>query len=494
MTIARFLGTVMVVFVCFSGHGQTDNYWSWSFNTTSMLMAGSVVGGGAGPSSIFYNPAQIGIENTKALSLSASIISIQFFRADNIAGEGIDANKVLFKVQPRFVSYLLPSKKEKWNIELVILTPSSGEIDYVIHYLDEFDLIERTIGEEIYSGYIRYNRKYTDTWIGAGVSNNLGKNWSIGGSAFLSIKNLKYYNRSLAQAYQNSDSVLVGQILEAGYIALHNREEEFKYWNLSLALKLGIFYTAPSKKYSLGLNLSLPNLNIYGEADLRKSYSRSNVHDDQSQAFTRNEAFNESHQNVRSHVSTPFSVAFGIRIMTFAKLDELTITAEYFHSIEPYSLASAETQATYIPQTITPPFEGVMSYNSSANSVTNIALGMRKRFTENFELLGGLRTDFSALGEDMAALQKKYSAVTVIPIDKYHLTLGPVFVIRQFEILSGIQYTFGRNKNFEQVINFTDAVEYDAENDLVLEGLPQNNASAHFNEISLFLGLIVDLN
>lgn len=84
---------------------QSDNYWSWTFNTPSMLVAGSVVGGSAGPSAVFYNPALINHEQVPSLTLSANLVSLQSFKANNIAGEGIDADKLIFKIQPRFLSY-----------------------------------------------------------------------------------------------------------------------------------------------------------------------------------------------------------------------------------------------------------------------------------------------------------------------------------------------------------------------------------------------------
>jgi len=46
-----------IILILFSSHGllaQSDTYWSWNFNTPSMLLAGSVVGGGAGPSAIIF--------------------------------------------------------------------------------------------------------------------------------------------------------------------------------------------------------------------------------------------------------------------------------------------------------------------------------------------------------------------------------------------------------------------------------------------------------
>ena len=33
-------------------------------------------------------------------------------------------------------------------------------------------------------------------------------------------------------------------------------------------------------------------------------------------------------------------------------------------------------------------------------------------------------------------------------------------IIRDFTIISGLQYTFGRNKNMEQIISYTEPVEY----------------------------------
>ena len=45
----------IIVFAVIRGSlAQSDNYWSWTFNTPSMLVAGSVVGGGAGPSAIYF--------------------------------------------------------------------------------------------------------------------------------------------------------------------------------------------------------------------------------------------------------------------------------------------------------------------------------------------------------------------------------------------------------------------------------------------------------
>ena len=99
-----------------SANSQSENYWSWNFNTPSVLLAGSVVGGTAGSTAIFYNPSLIDNDSVPTLSISANILSLQFFEAENIAGDGIDANKFIFKVQPRFVSYVYPTKNKKFGL------------------------------------------------------------------------------------------------------------------------------------------------------------------------------------------------------------------------------------------------------------------------------------------------------------------------------------------------------------------------------------------
>ena len=145
---------------------QSDNYWSWNLNTPSTLLAGSVVGGSAGPSAVYYNPALIDHENVPSFSLSASIVSLQFFKAHNFVGNGIDVDKTILKVQPKFLSFVLPSKNDRLGMEATILSPVSEEMNFRVQHFDELDIIRRTQGNETYSGYLNYSRKYDATWGG----------------------------------------------------------------------------------------------------------------------------------------------------------------------------------------------------------------------------------------------------------------------------------------------------------------------------------------
>jgi hypothetical protein len=49
----------VLIFLSFLPTGQSHHYWTRSFNEESSLLSGAVVGGGSGPSAIYYNPASI---------------------------------------------------------------------------------------------------------------------------------------------------------------------------------------------------------------------------------------------------------------------------------------------------------------------------------------------------------------------------------------------------------------------------------------------------
>ena len=79
-------------------------------------------------------------------------------------------------------------------------------------------------------------------------------------------------------------------------------------------------------------------------------------------------------------------------------------------------------------------------------------------------------------------------------MDKYHITIGPLAKIKHFEVVTGIQYSFGRNTDLDPLVNFPDPYEYIPQTGQALEGFRQDQASVSINEIALFFGMTVDLN
>jgi len=83
---------------------QSTNYWTRSFNEESSLLAGAVVGGGAGPTAIYYNPASISEVEASKLSLNASLFSFDIITLKNALGNNIDIGSTKFNIEPRLIS------------------------------------------------------------------------------------------------------------------------------------------------------------------------------------------------------------------------------------------------------------------------------------------------------------------------------------------------------------------------------------------------------
>jgi len=131
--------------------------------------------------------------------------------------------------------------------------------------------------------------------------------------------------------------------------------------------------------------------------------------------------------------------------------------------------------------------DDVLSFYTEAKSVTNMAIVFKQYISPSLLFLGGFRTDFTSITSDNIRFQGDKFKINQILIDKYHITLTPVLTIKRFQIVTGIQYTSGRNNDIEQVVNFLEPIKYNPLTRQALEGIIQNNAFASINELTFFL-------
>ena len=96
-------------------------------NEESFMLAGAVVGGGAGVGSIYYNSALISDNNKSNLSLNVSLFSLDMYRIENALGDNINLESSRFVIEPRFFSYIHKSKKQK-GISFQLITMSTENL------------------------------------------------------------------------------------------------------------------------------------------------------------------------------------------------------------------------------------------------------------------------------------------------------------------------------------------------------------------------------
>ena len=162
--------------------GQSYNHWTRSFNEESSLLAGAVVGGGAGPSAIYYNPASISEIKESKLSVHASLFSFKFYNVKNAIGDGLDMKWMSVQAEPRFLSYMIqPKNHPDWSFELAVLNNENYRLDIGQSVNQEINILTRNEGLDRYFAVIQTQNRYRDDWVGAGWS------WKINPRFFFGV-------------------------------------------------------------------------------------------------------------------------------------------------------------------------------------------------------------------------------------------------------------------------------------------------------------------
>lgn len=471
---------------------QSDHYWTQNFNTESSLVAGAVLGGAAGPSAVYYNPALINEKEANRLSLSMNLMSMHYTKVENLAGTETKTDRFNFLIQPKFISYTGNAKKnKKITYEVAILTPIKKDLRIDYFYNTKLDIIKRLDGIESYDAKIIYRDKYQDLYFGGGFSYRINEMFSIGVSGFLSVKLLEFSTNISMKAMQEGDTVYSNGIPEPYYSAVNNSSEWLKYYDLSIIIKAGFHYQSLNGKLGAGVKVSLPNIHIYGEGKVNKEYKRAEVYNDLNNSFTENLDFVGYQEHVLTNIKDPLSIALGLQYRTKNKKNAIMLSMEYFFPIDTYSLLKTRNTETSGNLKV-PDIPKAMSYFSSSDGVFNFALGYVQYFSEKFTVAGGFKTDFNNLSTVARSTNPEdllHPRMRNLYLDKYHLLVGPSFRIKTFGVILGIQYSWGRQWDLPNIANFSNPIEFNPETNKSLQGIQENNMVLKYNEITLFFGV-----
>ena len=165
----RKLLFIFLFFPIFSW-AQPGNYWTNSFNSEASLLSGAVVGGNAGITAIFYNPAGISeIENSR-IDLNASLFNLEHKIYKNPLGTDTQMDNWNFAVFPRFISYLYPSKKDKnLTYQVAVFNKNNARTEIYNRVRKTDTHLSNQTGEEEYTGLFDLTSEYSDIWGSFGV-------------------------------------------------------------------------------------------------------------------------------------------------------------------------------------------------------------------------------------------------------------------------------------------------------------------------------------
>ncbi len=473
--------------------GQSHNYWTRSFNEESSLLSGAVVGGGSGPSAIYYNPASISEVKASKLSLNASLFSFDFINVQNALGDGIGLKSSRGNIEPRFISYMIKSKRFKnWSFEIAVLNNENTKSEITESVDDRLDILTGIPGDERYFAFYQNSNHFRDDWIGMGGSVKLSDRLYAGISMFVTIKSNDYTSAIDIEAYSLNDSIFVDNAYVTQYIAAYESSSYLRFNDYRLTWKAGLLYNA--ENLSFGLSLTTPSLGgIYSDGKrVTRKEKQSNITNPDTGEPLPDYVIVDYQEKKDVHVSykTPFSLAAGITYKFPDRKRTIYSSVEFFSKTNPYRMVEAEESQVIGTGSGSNEvlYTDWLTYVSGARPVFNVALGYSWKLKKDLLLMGGFRTDFNYMKNLDYGEFEGYNKVQTINVDLYHITCGFSWNILGQDIITGIEYTVGRNKDQQQIANLSDPVEYNTIDNIPLQGIRTNDMISLYNSISLYLG------
>jgi len=490
----KFNGILFIIIILgpLISKAQSHNHWTRSFNEESSLLSGAVVGGGSGPAAIFYNPASIAEITESKFSLHASLFSFNFLTVKNALGEGVDLDYVRGEIEPRFLSYMVkPKKHPEWSLEFAFLNNENYRMDITQSVDQNLDILTNLPGEERYYAYFQYRNIYRDDWFGFGGSWKMNPHLFIGASMFLSVKTMEYSFGIDIEAFP-LDSVFIDDEYIPFYSANYQEMEYAKYNDYRLLWKFGLLYK--KERFSVGFNITTPSVGgIYSDGKkVTRKEKQSNI------------TFPETGESIPDYVLTdysekkdvfvnsksPLSIAAGFTYYIPEKTQVLYTTVEYFAGIDPYRIVQANENPALAAGSV---FQDInynewLTFVSGAKPVLNAAVGYRWRVKQDLLLMAGFRTDFNYRKNYDYNPYAQNKSMKGMYLDLYHLTSGLSWRIKGQDLMTGLQYTVGREKNQEQFINLSDPVEFNTTEMGPLQGTRQSTMDILFNSLSIYFG------
>jgi hypothetical protein len=485
----RKLVSVFLVLFPFIIKAQINNYWSYNFNEESTMIAGAVVGGGAGASSIFYNPAIISDINESKLSLNASLFAYDINKAKNILGEDIDLQSTRFYAIPRSVSFMYkPRNHPGWSLEFAYLNVANSEYSGVNFTEKNIDILTYLPGIEQYQAYTDLKTDIRTDFFGAGGSIKLSENLFVGSSMFVSV-NSKYSTYQLDINAFPTGTESNEEI--AYYNAKHETQEMVKFNDYRLLWKIGIFYKKP--RFSAGLNITTPSVGgIYsdGKKVMRKQGQNNITNPDTGEPMQNFMIVDYAEKKeVSVAAKSPFSIAAGCTYSTSDLKKTIYTTVEYFSSVESYRMVEVDENTNLGEGSIleNEDFSEWLTFVDGANSIFNAAIGYRSYLKNNLKLLAGFKTDFNYKKKKETSPTNPDKSIKSNNVDFYHLTSGLSVRIKGQDITAGLQYTLGLNNGTKQLVNLSHPVEFNFEELRALQGTRTNTVKTVYNSFTLLL-------
>ena len=429
----RTLVLSYILLINFTVFGQINRYWDNNFNAEASLTSGAVVAKGAGPTALFFNPAQIAEAKYSNLTFNANIGTMDYYKGLNAFGPNNNIDQTSFYIQPRYFSLLIKHHQlEDFQFQFAVFTKDREDFRYK---KEISNLIDST--QSIYN--FDYSNYYDDTYIGIGTGYKINDKLNFGYTLFGSFKTLK-------KEYSEQSSTFINQSSSADQInSIFSYSEAIHITSVSLLSKIGFQYEL--NNVHLGLNITLPSLIIHKSGKAEKNILNQNLTDRNGNPVINQTGYVNDNQ-AKGTIKDPLSISFGINWTSDNDKDEIRFKTEYFHDINEYNLIDSDNKWIKSYKYSSLPADPLI-IKHQASSIINFAFGYSHQQNEHLKIHGGIRTDFNT------QMEYEYDPNDLFKFNynMYHLTSGLGFDVFGHNIIFGLEYSLGKNNHSPTIIN-----------------------------------------
>lgn len=468
-----------------------NHYWSNNFNSISSLLGGAVVAGMGDNTSIFYNPATISqMEIGKQFSLTTSLFTLNTYSFKNMLGDGFDLKTDNFIAQPPFMSYSYNPENSDFSLSAVVLTRIKEDFELEWNNSTYYDVLNNLPGDEKYNTSFRYRNYFVDTWVGVAMAHQVSPRFSYGISLFASGVTFRYVFAYAASAYSVNDTLNPEIYPQVQRIAQGNYSESVRFTDYRIIFKFGFAYQI--EKWKFGLNITTPSLHLFSSGE---KASRTQL---VSNISVTNELFLPDYQifdgqekdQLKTKFKLPFAISFGFIKEFGSKDNRLYFTTEFYGRIKEYKMVDAQINDDITQDNIYQRLNNKdwLSFATATKSFMNIVIGYSWQIKKKMEFYNSIRSDFSSIKNAEFDSYSNYNKLKTSNYNVYHYAAGLKFDIKRNTFIAGGQVSFGYNNNVKQIANFSDPIELNTEDNLVLQGRIADDMRVMYWGFNIYVG------
>ena len=454
-----------LIIICNVGYSQDSHYYSQQPDSKGNLMGGTGTAGSRGLAAIFYNPGIVALFDESNIGLNGSLYSYDIIKiSDKENSNRLEGSNV--QVMPSLFAGTFKWKKNDR------LTTSYAYLNtgYYSNILSAQNYLEFTENGTEHFSLDRYDirTKYHEDWVGSGISYRINEHWGIGVVPFLHFYTVQYMQRSFANVGAKDQ----GSDFKSG-------KEDFREARLfspALVFNVGIVYSKGNHEFGLTVISPRINLTYFAYSTVERTTSEYQNNNEVSKSVFIDPDF-------RAYLKRPLELNFGYSYTKSNK--SISFRLSYYTGYDSYKMGFESNESIRNGIFKNADQFGFLPVSSNSNTL-NLGVGFYHNLRPDFKLVGGFRTDFTFFNR---GLYNFYDFTTVlVHWNLYHFSLGVDWQYKWLNLNTGVDYAMSYDKNISQFIETEDLLKPYTEMRLA------DDARVAYNQIKLFLGLVLSIN